>query len=219
MEKPVVLRGYHYSVYNRIARVALHEKSVAYHIEDIDPFEVSVPEDYVQRHPFRRVPVLSHGDFDVYETAAITRYIEAAFDGPSLMPVEQEAVARVAQVVSIVDSYGYRPMIRQVFSHRVFRPAVGVDSDEAEVEQGVEASRTVLGALNALAAEGLVLNGRTFTLADCHLAPMVAYFVQAAEGAEALGEYSALTDWWAAIAQRRSVLETVPGLPLRGGGA
>jgi glutathione S-transferase len=217
MEKPVVLRGYQYSVYNRIARVALHEKSVEYHIEDIDPFEASVPADYVQRHPFRRVPVLSHGDFDIYETAAITRYIDAAFDGPSLIPVEQEAVARVAQVVSIVDSYGYRPMIRQVFSHRVFRPAVDVDSDETEVEQGVEASRTVLAALNALAAEGLVLNGRTFTLADCHLAPMVAYFVQAAEGAEALGDYTALSDWWAAIAQRKSVLETVPGLPSRGG--
>lgn len=213
MRKPVVLRGYQFSVYNRIARMVLHEKGVAYETEEIDPFAVDLPEDYLQRHPFRRVPVLSHGAFEIYETTAIGRYVDAAFDGPSLMPADAEALARVAQVVSIVDSYGYRPMVRQVFAHRVFRPAIGEVSDETEVAEGIKASLPVLGALNSLALEGHVLNDQTFTLADCHLAPMVAYFVQAPEGAELLSAYSALADWWASASQRRSTKETDPGLP------
>lgn len=213
MREPVVLRGYQFSVYNRIARMALHEKGVSYRTEEIDPFAAKIPEDYLRRHPFGRVPVLSHGNFDVYETAAIIRYVDAAFDGPSLMPVDAESVARVAQVVSIVDSYGYRPMVRQVFAHRVFRPAVGEKSDEAEIEKGLEASLPVLGALNTLASEGHVLDGQTFTLADCHLTPMIAYFIQAVEGQAALSEYSEFADWWASASQRRSTKETDPGLP------
>lgn len=209
----VILRGYQLSVYNRIARVALHEKDVAYEIEEIDPFQANVPHEHLKRHPFGRVPVLSHGGFDIYETAAINRYVESAFEGPSLLPTEAETVGRVAQVVSIIDSYGYRPMIRQVFAHRVFRPSVGEDGDKTEISQGLEASLPVLSALNALAVEGCVLNGKAFTLADCHLAPMIAYFVQAAEGANALKEYSAIADWWAFAAERKSVVETDPGLP------
>ena len=73
MRRPVVLRGYRFSVYSHIARVALHEKGVSYETEEINPFAADISEDYLKRHPFRRVPVLSHGEFDIYETAAIRR--------------------------------------------------------------------------------------------------------------------------------------------------
>ncbi|WP_299775941.1 glutathione S-transferase family protein [uncultured Tateyamaria sp.] len=214
MNKPVVLRGYQFSVYNRIARIALHEKGVSYKTEEIDPFVEDVPEHYMRRQPFGRVPVLSHGTFDIYETVAIGRYIDAAFDGPRLVPLEVESLARSAQIVSIVDSYGYRPMVRQVFAHRIFGPSIGEESDEAEIEIGLAASRTVLKALETLATEALVLNRQTFTLADCHLAPMMACFVQAPEGEAALRNYARLSAWWAWASRRASVAETDPGLPV-----
>ena len=158
--------------------------------------------------------MLSHGAFDVYETAAILRYIDAAFDGPALMPSDAKRAVRVAQVVSIVDSYGYRPMVRQVFAHRVLCPAVGEESDETEIASGIKASLPVLDALNKLASECHVMGNEVFTLADCHLAPMIAYFVQAPEGAAALAKYSALADWWASTSRRKSILEIDPELPL-----
>lgn len=213
MNKPVRLRGYRFSVYNRIARVALHEKRVAYEREEINPFLADIPEDYLRRHPFRRVPVLSHGEFDVYETSAIVHYINAAFTGPELLPRAAKTLARMTQVVSIVDSYGYHPMVRQVFAHRVFRPAMGEAGDETEIASGIEASRPVLSALNTVAAEGHVLDGQSVTIADCHLAPMVAYFVQAPEGASALCAYPELAAWWAIASQRESMKTTDPGLP------
>lgn len=212
MEHSVILRGYRYSVYNRIARVVLHEKGVTYKTEEIDPFAANVPEDYLIRHPFGRVPVLSHGEFDVFETSAIAQYVNMAFEGPELMPTKAETLARVAQVVSIVDSYGYRPMVRQVFAHRVFRPAV---ADDAEIAAGIDASHTVLSSLNNIAKEGRVLDGQNFTLADCHLAPMIAYFVKAPEGANALKAHSRLSDWWATVSPRQSLQATKPGLPTR----
>ncbi|MEP1539366.1 MAG: glutathione S-transferase family protein [Paracoccaceae bacterium] len=213
MNHSVILRGYRYSVYNRIARVALHEKGVVYTTEEIDPFTADMPKDYLMRHPFGRVPVLSNGDFDVFETSAITRYINAAFEGPELLSSNAETLARIAQVISIIDSYGYRPMIRQVFAHRVFRPAVGERADEAEIMAGIDASHTVLGALNTIAKEGRVLNSQTLTLADCHLAPMIGYFVQAPEGAVALQAYANLDDWWRTVSKRDSLRATEPCLP------
>ena len=57
------------------------------------------------------------------------------------------------QIIGIVDSYGYWPMVRQVFSHRVFRPPLGQPADEAEVERGLAGAAKVLAALEALASE------------------------------------------------------------------
>src|SRR6266478_5495835 len=64
-------------------------------------------------HPFRRVPTLVHDDFVLYETQAITRYIDEAFAGPAFQPVQPRQRARMAQVISIIDAYGYVPMVRQ----------------------------------------------------------------------------------------------------------
>ncbi|MBB4301544.1 glutathione S-transferase [Rhodobium orientis] len=213
MAATVILYGYRFSVYHRIARMALHEKGVPYDVVDVDPFADDVPDAYRAIHPFGRVPALRHGAFTLYETAAITRYVDAAFDGPALTPTDPKALARMAQIIAIIDSYGYWPLVRQVFAHRVFRPAEGAVGDEAEIAAGLEAAGPVLAALEAIAAEGLVLNGRDVTLADCHLAPMTAYFTMAGEGAAAMKSYPALMRWWAWARALPSLVETDPGLP------
>ena len=82
----VLLYGYHYSVYVRVVRLALLEKGVAWQHVEIDPFAKEIPADYLAMNPFGRVPTLRHGDFTLYETTAITRYIDEAFDGLPLLP-------------------------------------------------------------------------------------------------------------------------------------
>lgn len=104
-------------------------------------------------------------------------------------------------------------MIGQVFAHRVFPADLGEIAIEAEIETGLEASCTVLGALNTIAAEGFVLNASSFTIADCHLAPMIAYFIQAPEGVAALEAQPARQSWWGIVSKRESIKETDPGSP------
>jgi glutathione S-transferase len=202
----LVLHGYRYSVYNRIARLALAEKGVAYDRAEVNPFAPDMPAAYLALHPFGRVPTLVHDGFAVYETGAITRYIDRAFPGPALQPADPRAAARMDQVIGIVDSYGYWPMVRQVFSPRVFRARTGQPVDEAEIARGLAASAKVLAALEPLVADGL-------TLADLHLGAMMAYFVLAPEGAALLGQHPRLAAWWARLAARPSLAATDPGLP------
>jgi len=202
----LVLHGYRYSVYNRIARLALTEKSLPYERIEVNPFAPDVPESYRALHPFGRVPALVHDGFALYETGAITRYIDRAFPGPPLQPTDPRALARMDQVISIVDAYGYWPMVRQVFALRVFRGRTGQPVDEAEISRGLAAAPKVLAALEPLVGEEL-------TLADLHLGAMVAYFVLAPEGATLLRHYPKLTRWWERVSARPSFAATDPGLP------
>ena len=105
-------------------------------------------------------------------------------------------MVRMDQAISIIDAYGYRPMVRQVASHASFRPHFGEPASREEIDAGLEASAKVLAFLERVAAEGRVLNGRDITLADCHLAPMIDYFVRAEAGQAALSAHPALQRWW-----------------------
>lgn len=208
----VELHGYQYSVYSWIARLALHEKGVAYTWVEVDPFAAAVPSSYLAKRPFKRVPALVHDDFAVYETGAITRYVDEAFAGPSLQRTIAAERARCNQIVSIIDSYAYWPLVRQVFSHSVFRPLMGRPPDSAEIRSGLEAAPTVLGALDMLAG-GQQLCGDEMSIADIHLAPMIGYFVLAPEGRSLLDRYDRLSAWWTKMAQRPAYRATTPRLP------
>jgi glutathione S-transferase len=195
MAEPVHLHGYRYSVYNRIARLVLLLKNVEHHRIEVNPF-ADLSEAYLRLHPFGRVPALTHGAFQLFETSAITRYVDRAFEGRPLQPESAAALARMDQVIAVIDAYAYWPMVRQVSSHAFFRPLVGEDSSPEEIAGGLEASSKVLSFLDGVAGEGEILTGRAITLADCHLAPMIDYFARAEEGKSALSPHRELQRWW-----------------------
>lgn len=209
----IVLYGYHYSVYLRIVRMTMLEKGIGWMHVEIDPFAKVIPAEYLALHPFGRVPTLKHNDFVLYETTAITRYVDEAFSGPRLQPSGQQARARMNQMIAIADSYGYWPMVRQVFSPRVFNAALGTVPDEGVIAEGIARSHTVLGALEKLTAGSPFLVGDALTLADIHLAAMMAYFTAAEDGRSALSAYPGLSEWWAGMSSRQSLVDTDPGLP------
>ena len=208
----LVLHGFRYSVYVRIARIALAEKGLAYEHVELDPFGPDVPVEYLALHPFKRVPALVDGDFVLYETEAITRYIDEAFPGPMLQPTEPRQRARMAQIISVVDSYGYVPMVRQVAGERVFARFRGRKPDEALIRTGLERSAHVLYALEAITpGDSPIAGGKVWSLADFHLAPMMAYFTAAPEGEGALARHTKLSAWWRVIRERKSFEKTDPG--------
>jgi len=208
----LTLHGYSYSVYLRIARMTMLEKGVAWSHIEIDPFADEIPADYLALNPFGRVPTLDHDGFVLYETTAITRYIDEAFEGPRLQPETPRERARMNQIIAIADSYGYWPMVRQVFSQRVFN-ARQRTPDEAVIAEGLARSRKVLAALEPLIGGCDFLVGDRLSLADLHLGAMTAYFTAAKEGAAALGDYPKLSAWWATFRSSKSLVETEPGLP------
>lgn len=198
MAHRIYLHGYRYSVYSRTARLVLLWKQVEHQIIEVDPF-AELSDAYLRLHPFGRVPALIHGSFELFETSAITRYIDRAFEGPRLQPEGAAALARMDQVIAVIDAYAYWPMVRQVASHAFFRPFFGEQSSRAQVAKGLEASGKVLAFLDRAAGEGEILNGHDLTLADWHFAPMMDFFVRAEEGKAALSAHPALQNWWTRV--------------------
>ena len=209
----VQLYGYQYSVYAWIARLGLHEKGIGCEWVEVNPFAKDVPADYLAMHPFGRVPALVHGEFVLFETSAITRYLDEAFQGPRLQPVNPEDRGRVSQIISIIDSYAYWPLVRQVFSHGVFRPRLGQPADPIEYQRGLEAAPSVLRALDQLAGKGGFLVADSLSLADIHLAPMIAYFTSDPGGETLLAQQHRLSTWWSMMSLRKHLVDTRPVPP------
>jgi glutathione S-transferase len=204
----MILHGYTYSVYTRTVHMALLEKPIPFQMREVDPFTTPIDPTLAQLNPFQRVPVLCDGDFTLYETTAILRYLDALKPERPLIPQDPKAAARMQQAMSIMDANGYFPLVRQVFSNAVFNPMFGEPSDPDEIAAGLRAAPAVLGALDGIAAEGLVLTGQTVTLADLHLAPMIGYFSMAPAGRSVLANYPALNAWWQ-MAQLRPAYQLV----------
>lgn len=205
----LVLHGLERSVYTRIVRLALAEKQQPYTLQEVEIFGPGgVPPAHLARHPFGRIPVLSHGDFVLYETAAITRYVDEAFDGPALQPASAQARARMNQVIGLLDAYAYRPMVWGVFVQRVRRPAEGHAVDEPEVARSLIAADRVLKVLDQALAQHARLAGPSLSLADLHAWPMLRYFTLAPDGDALLRRYPRLHGWFDQMLARSSALTT-----------
>jgi glutathione S-transferase len=194
------LYGADYSVYTRIARLVLAEKGIAHAFETVDVFgEKGPPAWYAALHPFRKIPALRHGALTLYETQAIARYLDAAFAGPALTPAAPAAAARMAQLIGIGDSYAYPRLVWGIY-------VAEKDGSGAASEAREKAERT----LDALAplVEGPYLMGEALTLADLHLAPMLAYLRFAPSGRDLLAARPGLDAWLARMQARESYAAT-----------
>ena len=207
----VTVFGAAYSVYVRIVRLALEEKGVPYRLEEVDIFaEGGPPADYLQRHPFGRIPAFEHDGFRLFESGAIGRYVDEAFDGPPLMPDGARARARVNQITGLLDSYAYRAMVWDVYVERVDVPNEGGVSDEEKIAAGLKTAGICLTALEVIMGQGDYLAGPRVTLADLHAAPMFECLLGAPEGAALLERHPALVRWWDRMAARPSLTATAP---------
>lgn len=207
----VTVFGAAYSVYVRSVRLALEEKQVKYRLAEVDVFAAAgAPPEHLVRQPFGRIPAFEHGDFSLYETSAIVRYIDEVFPGPPLQPSDAHARARMNQVISILDSYAYRTLVWDLFVERVAAPARGRSSNEATISAALPRAETCLRALADLAVGQEWLAGAELTLADLHAAPMFACFTQTPEADRLMATHERLRRWWARMSTRESMKRTGP---------
>jgi glutathione S-transferase len=204
----VTLYGSPISTYVRTARIALADKGVGYDLKDV---WVDSPE-IKQRHPFQKIPVLRHGDFELYETFAVTRYIDEAFPGPALQPSDAKARARMTQWISVHNSYCYPTLIGGIVLERVAPKLLNRPSDEAKIKATLPDAQQRLDVLEKALGTTPYLAGIEPTLADYFLYPVMFYVSVVPEGNALLESRPGLRRWMAAIGDRKSVKDTTPSL-------
>lgn len=164
-----------------------------YVIEEIDIFyNKYIPDAHRERHPFDKIPVLKHNDFLVYETAAITRYIDSLNPDVPLQPTDCLAAARMVQIISLLHAYAYQAMVWDVFVEKSRSAVDGLGVNGTVVAQGLKRSRLCLKALEQLQDNQVFLVGNRLTLADLHAYPMIQYLALSDEGADLVDQFPTL---------------------------
>ncbi len=201
----IVLYGTPLSTYVRTARLVLEEKGQPYQLVDVNIFQgdQNTP-DHQQRHPFGKVPVLEHGDFRLFETMAIVRYLDAVLDGPGLIPADSRQNAIAEQWMSAVDSYIYPTMIGALVWQRTVQPMLNQSPDEDLIAQITPEVARQLDLLGGVLGNQAFFQGDNLTALDLYLAPIMGYVHGTPEGRSLMDQRPALSRWWQTMDERPS---------------
>ena len=189
----VTLFGFPRSVYVQMAGIVLTHKEVPYAFHDLET-EMNTPS-HLALHPFERVPILRHGDFTVYETAAIVGYVDDAFDGPKLTPNDPQSRGRMNQWISAVNGYYYPYLIYHVSHERNVFPQLGIPSDETVVAHAMPTVETCLEVLDRDLSGGEFLLGSQLSLADFFMLPIIHAFGFSPEAQRMYPRFPAIGAW------------------------
>src|SRR5205085_11266133 len=66
------------SPFLRSVEITLKDKGADYRLQAMSPAEMKTP-GHLAMHPFGRIPIFEQGDFRLYETQAIVRYVDEIF--------------------------------------------------------------------------------------------------------------------------------------------
>ena len=200
----VTLFGFPRSVYVQMAGLVLTHKEVQYTFHDLET-EMNTPT-HLALHPFERVPILRHGEFTLYETAAIVGYVDDVFDGPKLSPDGSRLRARMNQWISAVNSYYYPYMIYHVSHERNVFPQLGIASDEEVVAHALPKVEVCLQVMERELAYGKeFMLGPQLSLADFYLLPIIHAFSFAPEAQASYPRFPSICAW-------RERMEALPTL-------
>jgi glutathione S-transferase len=185
----------------------LEEKQAPYRMEPIAPSILKTPE-HLARHPFGRIPAIDHGDFRLYETQAILRYLDAAFPAPVMQPAEPQAIGRMNQIIGINDWYLFQKVGAVIVFNRIVGPRLmGITPDEAAIEAAMPMAHTCIHELGQLLGDQAFLVGERLSLADLMVAPQLDFLHATAEGRKLLAG-TTLAAWLARMNERPSMQRT-----------
>ncbi len=204
----VVIYGFAPSTYTRTARMACEEKGVPHRLEEI---EIGSARN-LSMHPFGKIPILEHGDARIFETFAITRYIDEAFKGPALQPADAKGRAVMTEWISAVLDYAYPAIVRGLILPRPVFPRRGVPVDDAAVKANLPKVEQVLKALDEALASNRYFAGDAMSLADLFVLPILPYVGMTDEGRPLLAKCARLSRWQDTMLARKSAPATEPKL-------
>lgn len=175
---------------NKVRFVA-NALNLDYEFKPVDLFTgKNKTEEYLKLHPAGKVPVMVDGDFVLFESNAICRYL-AEKSGSELYPSELRQRSLVNQWMDFA-SIHVGPAVSRVFVNRVGYSVMGLEKDERSLQDGLNFLDRFLPVVDRnIAAKGY-LAGPQLSLADFSL---LAHLEQAEISSISLEAYPHLKKW------------------------
>jgi glutathione S-transferase len=194
------------STYTQAVRLVCEEKGIDYLLTERP---LRAPE-ICAIHPFGKMPVLRHGDFELFESKAIATYLDRSFPAPYVFPSDPRLAAFAEQWISLVNTLMDHTLIRTYLFAYIAPKTVNGEPDRATIDAVMPALRAQIGVLDKAVARTGHLAGEDITFADLNLLPILHRLQLAPEGAKALAETAHLARYYETHAARESFRRTVP---------
>jgi len=162
-------------------------------------------------NPLGRMPGFKHGKVTLFETLAITQYIDEVFKGPALRPSDPTERAKMMQWMSAHVDYMYPAVIRR-YLMPFYIMAKGAPDKAALEKASVDANASLKLFDDALAGRSYLASAQP-TLADYLVAPVIYWALTVPETRQGLGGMKALMGWYDKLDRRDSFQATVPPPP------
>jgi glutathione S-transferase len=203
-----IIHGAPGSPYGRAVLAALEEKAMPYRFVPVALGAHRAPA-HLARHPFGKVPVMEHGDFTLYETQAILRYIERVIPQPALSPPDCRAAARMDQLMNINDWYLFQGVANVIAFQRIIAPRLlGTNADEAAIAAAMPRAHVVFDELALQLGEKPFFVHDAVSLADIMIAPHLDFLRATPEWQLLAGPHANLDRWLDRMNGRPSMAAT-----------
>ncbi|WP_295621431.1 glutathione S-transferase family protein [Chamaesiphon sp. GL140_3_metabinner_50] len=202
----LVVHGFTGSTYVRTVRLLLAEIGAEYTLHSVNIFngESQSPE-YLKKHPFGKIPTLEVDGELLYETGAITEYLDTVLADRQFSFAEPMRQARMRQIMGIIDSYLYAPAIGTIVIQSLIVPSQGGKPDEDKVHQAIAPATKALEAIESIATGDVYLLGDTISIADFYLIPIFVYLSQTPAFETITAQTPKLRTWWEKASQLPNV--------------
>src|SRR3984893_6046463 len=129
MPKPEII-GSQRSTYTRVVRMVCEEKGIDHVLTER---LLGAPE-IAAIHPLGKMPVLRHGEVELFESKAIATYLDRSFPGPQVFPSDTRRAALTEQWVSFVNTVIDRTVIRTYLYAYIAQKTSDGKPDRAAIE-------------------------------------------------------------------------------------
>jgi glutathione S-transferase len=203
----VVVHGVPGSPYVRTVLMTLEEKALPWRLQPVGLGGNRVAA-YRAIHPFQKIPTLDHGDFRLYETAAILNYVDRLAAKPALRPEDLRLAARMDQVISIVNAYLAPRVSGAVTFPLLVAPKLGLPFDADAARAAIPQAREAVDEIGRILGNQDFIAGSTITLADLMLAPHLSFLPDFDEGTTILNDNTNVRAWTDRMKARPSFAAT-----------
>lgn len=204
----IVVHGVPGSPYCRAVLIALEEKPLPYRLAPMAPGAAKT-EPHLSPHPFGRVPAIEHGDFTLYETQAILRYLDRLHPAPALSPLGLRELASMDRLLNVCDWYLMQGVNNVIGFHRIVAPRLlGLAPDEAAIAAAMPRAHLVMGVLADALGGQPFLTGDGVTLADILIGAHLDFLSATPEWAALTADRPAMVAWLDRLRARPSFAAT-----------
>lgn len=206
MINQVTIVGPQFSTMVRSVQICCEEKGIQYQtslkLAD-QPLDIKSPE-YLAIHPFGKIPALIHGSTQLFETAAIIRYLDNNFPGINLQPEDTIESAMVDQWSQAISIYIDKAIVRDYLIEFAFPKGENGEIRHDHIKASQKKLFETLGLLDSMLNANTFICGSLFTMADALLMPMLDYLQKLPHGDDLLASYPAVTNYIKQFRQRPS---------------